>query len=531
MSVKNKLANIIQTIESQIFEKEDIIKLTLLGLISKENIFLLGKPGVAKSLMARQVCKLIKNGKYFEYLMNSFSTPEELFGPVSLKKLDDDIYERKIENYLPESNVVFLDEIWKASPAIQNTLLNIMNEKVYINGTNRIDVPLNLLISASNELPVENEGLEALYDRFLIRIIVNPIKDDKNFFSLLRSQKNISVNFLPNSTFSIDEINSFESNISDVYLSDEILNFILILKNKLEEDLSQNDFYVSDRRWKKIAWILKSLAFANDRTEVRVDDLLIIKHLLWSKPEEIELINEIFDSIFEKNVLDLLGLNFNEVFSVIDQIQQDIHINKKLIKKIQLINKPVTSSTLTNYLEFHTTDQNVIKKYLLPVGLMTDTWGKRYIPYGYNIETKSVSFDYNGTPINYYYYENIQGEWQQKTYSSQHFKMLPNNNGYEFNGMKVQPVESNISILENQQLLSDLKNNIFDITNKIHDFDLYKDQVINYLTNEINILIPSYDFYQSKILNLITSNFTKVKNSIFELENQIKELESNSGSN
>ncbi len=529
MIVKNRLINIIETIENQIFEKEDIVKLTLLGLISKENIFLLGQPGVAKSLMARQVCKLIKNGKYFEYLMNSFSTPEELFGPISLKKLDDDIYERKVENYLPESNVVFLDEIWKASPAIQNTLLNIINEKIYINGSNKINVPLNLLISASNELPVENEGLEALYDRFLIRIIVNPIKDDKNFFSLLRSDKNISISFLPNLTFTVDEINSFESHINNVYLSDEILHFILSLKNELQRNLGENGFYVSDRRWKKVAWILKSLAFANDREEVNATDLLIIKHLLWSKPQEIESINEIFDNVFNKYNLDLLGLNFNEMFDIVDKLQQDIQVNSKIVKKTKLINKLITGSTLTSFIEFHTTELNVIKKFLLPVGLMTDNWGKRYIPYGYNIQNKTIAVDFSGNPLSYYYYEKNNEEWVQKIYTSQHFKMLNNNDGYEFNGMKVMPVESNIIVIEDINLLRNLKEKIVELKTKINEIENYKDQVMNYLKDEINILVPNYDYYQSKLLNSITSSFTKVKVSMDAIENQIKEIENNSG--
>ena len=113
--------------------------------------------------------------------MSRFSTPDEIFGPVSISKLkDSDKYERSIEGYLPMADVVFLDEIWKAGPAIQNTLLTVMNEKLFRNGDKEIHVPLKLLIAASNELPAQGEGLEALLDRFIIRMECENIKQEKN---------------------------------------------------------------------------------------------------------------------------------------------------------------------------------------------------------------------------------------------------------------------------------------------------------------------------------------------------------------
>ena len=163
----------IETFEKDVFEKEEVTRLAFLTAIAGESIFLLGRPGVAKSLIARRLKFAFKDANSFEYLMNRFSTPDEIFGPISIKKLkDEDKYERLTDNYLPQAHVAFLDEIWKAGPSIQNALLTIINEKVYRNGEKEVPAKLQALIAASNELPEKEQGLEALWDRFLVRLMV-----------------------------------------------------------------------------------------------------------------------------------------------------------------------------------------------------------------------------------------------------------------------------------------------------------------------------------------------------------------------
>ena len=174
--MKERINKLLHQLNQNLFEREEAIKLALLATLSGESIFFLGPPGVAKSLISRRVKDIFKDGTSFEYLMNRFSTPDEIFGPIAISKLkNEDKYERKVQSYLPTADVVFLDEIWKAGPSIQNALLTVINEKKYRNGTQEIDIPLKGLISASNELPAKGEGLEALWDRFIIRYIVENI--------------------------------------------------------------------------------------------------------------------------------------------------------------------------------------------------------------------------------------------------------------------------------------------------------------------------------------------------------------------
>lgn len=311
-----KLVALLKDLNKNLYNKENSIKLILLAVLAGESAFLLGEPGTAKSLIAHRISEGFEDldttkpenagcVKYFEYLMSQFSTPDEIFGPVSLQALKNDEYKRITNNYLPKAQFAFLDEIWKASPAIQNSLLTILNEKKFQNGFESQKVPLQGFVAASNELPAKNEGLEAIFDRFLVRIIEDPISSDSTFFKMITSKKDTNTkiaNKIDGSKLKLlqekaEEV-EFPENLFEI-----IRNIRLEIKN-YNKSLKEDDepFLVSDRRWKKIVGLLKMSAFLNDRKEINLSDFEIVPYCIWSTENQYEEGKKIVKNVIEKTV-------------------------------------------------------------------------------------------------------------------------------------------------------------------------------------------------------------------------------------
>lgn len=311
---QNRIHALLKQLSAGMHEREQIIAVALLGAIAGHNTFLYGPPGTAKSLISRRLAAAFKSKSYFECLMNRFSTPEEVFGPVSIKELKEDRYVRKTDGYLPTAEFAFLDEIWKSSPGILNNLLTIINEHLFKNGSERVKVPLKSLVVASNEVPPENQGLDALYDRFIIRLHVPPIQESKNFESLLQSRPSsdapeIDANLLIDEA----ELAQWRDQILDVQISKDTMQIVDYIRQELADNFDELNVYVSDRRWQRAAMLMKASAFCNGRNETNHSDAVLLKHCLWTTPENREKVAEIvmeairecgFDSGFDLAELD-----------------------------------------------------------------------------------------------------------------------------------------------------------------------------------------------------------------------------------
>lgn len=324
----DRIEKLLEILGSGLYEKETAVKLGLLTALAGESMFMLGAPGCAKSMITRRIKEAFKADdkdgvKYFETLLNQFTTPEEVFGNISLKALNGELpdengnkkeeYRRLTDKMLPEADIAFLDEIWKASPAILNTLLTIVNERKFHNGSKVMNVPLKALFAASNELPAKGKGLEALYDRFIVRLPVDFIKNEDDFFEMIDqpAHEEFKLNDEDKKLLITNtELKEWAKEIDKVSLSEvskQVISAIRKEMTSLNDAMSDEDkkngelFEVGDRRWKKIAHILKTSAFLNDRNEVDLMDCSLIENCIWGTEKQQKKAKEIVEKCLQEN--------------------------------------------------------------------------------------------------------------------------------------------------------------------------------------------------------------------------------------
>ncbi len=289
----DKLQTIERELTATLIERDEVIRASLVALLAGQHLVILGPPGTAKSALVTELAERIspQNGaglRSFAYLMTRFTTPEELFGPVSVSGLKRDEYRRITVGKLVEAELVFLDEIFKASSAILNALLKIANERVFHNGDQEMQVPLISLFGASNEMPQGNE-LEALWDRFLLRFRVGYVSDT-GFAKFIRAasaklgakQNGHKSNGAQPATLLQSELVALQQSAEQVAITNGTIDLI----EQLRKDLAGKGIIVSDRRWGQTLGVLQAHALTEGRGAVTEDDLVFLKHVLWQSPEQ-----------------------------------------------------------------------------------------------------------------------------------------------------------------------------------------------------------------------------------------------------
>lgn len=486
MSYANKIQNIIQELNKGLLERDEVIKLVLLAFFSGKSIFLYGPPGTAKSMITRRSALAFgEDNHFFTYLMNRFSTPEEVFGPIDIKALKENKLKRVTKGYLPCANFAFLDEIWKSSPAILNTLLTIINEKIYKDGEDNIEVPLYGLICASNEFPAANQGLEALYDRMLIRYEVLPLEQRESFENLLRNK---SEKIMIKNHFQAEELQKILSESENVEFPDEAMEILLNIKSDIElhnqnlEDIDEL-IYISDRRYKNIAQLLKVCAYLNDRKEILPIDLALLEHCLWSNEKDKIIIKEIlqknlsFSNDFIKIKNAILDLE-NKFDTVIQNKKKSLQEKQKssdnFLPKLQSIQKNIID--LEQKIQEKQKELNIF---------LSDYSYKTYLSY---FNKLSENIKYESMKIEQILYNiNIIKNQKHKTY-----KYFPKNK------------EELIDLINNQHVnLGDINvSNITDMSNlfnnsKRKDFSGIEEWDVSNVTNMSNMFCGCVNFNQS----------------------------------
>ena len=277
--------DVIDALSDSLIEREDEAELLVVGLIARQNVLFVGPPGTAKSLIAENMIRAV-GAKGFVQLMHKFLPPEELMGPVKLSELKQDRYERVVTGMLPEAEIAFLDEIWKSSPAILNTLLRILNERQFLNGNaGMIQCPMEFTIAASNEWPIGDgfETVGALFDRFLIRKSIRPVSKAARRKLLYNSVSP------PNQMCQLSDVKAWQSQAKGLSFPDDVADAY----DEIIDDLANQGVIVGDRRMRAAVGVVKAAAFVNGNSAVEKSDLEILKYCLWAVPDQELAVSEV----------------------------------------------------------------------------------------------------------------------------------------------------------------------------------------------------------------------------------------------
>ena len=281
-NLSGKFNSIEAELNLRLFEREDVIHGLTLAILSETNMLLLGSPGTGKSLLVSLWSRHINEAKYFDWMLTKFSTPEEIFGPFSLSALENDRYVRNIEGKLPTAHFAFIDEIFKAGSAILNSMLTLLNERIFYNDGAAVKTPLLTLIGASNEIPEAEDGLDALYDRFQLKYQVLPLHESSNFKKMMKSSNKPFTTVI-----TLADITTAKSQITNVSFTDSSIEMLLKIRLAIMSNVKKNaQLIVTDRTYKTCERLLKTEAWLQNREYVEDEDFMILQHILWSDPAQ-----------------------------------------------------------------------------------------------------------------------------------------------------------------------------------------------------------------------------------------------------
>lgn len=293
----HKLNEVLKFVKHAFVSKDEIVDLLGVSLVARENAFLLGPPGTAKSAIIRMLSQCLEDGKNFEYLLTRFTEPNEIFGPFDIRKLKDGELVTNTEGMMPEASMIFLDEIFNANSAILNSLLMALNEKIFRRGKETKKLPALMFVGASNGLP-EEEALNALLDRFLIRVKCDYVDPDK-LHEVLLAGWNLENNVQPvKPVISSEEVRQLQAECRSINLSpirNEFVDIIHTLRN--------TGIKVSDRRAVKLQNLIAASALICGRKEAVLSDLWVLKYI-WDTEEQIEILEGIINNVIEKDNTD-----------------------------------------------------------------------------------------------------------------------------------------------------------------------------------------------------------------------------------
>ncbi len=293
-----KLQQVARQLESTFLGKSEVVRLMMIAAIAGEHMVLIGPPGTAKSALVRLFSKLVQ-ANYFEYLLTRFTEPNELFGPIDIQKFREGHYERRMEGMLPQAEIAFLDEVFKANSAILNSLLSVLNERLYTVGGKTYKVPLISAFGASNEVP-NDEDLMAVFDRFLLRVHSDNL-DSYHFHDLLlkgiaHEVSKISGNYdRMQPLLTAQDLHELHAGFASRMDFGE--EFLAGYKGLIFQIRSEGVSF-SDRRAIKMLKLFAASALLDGRAQPDPSDFFVLRHT-WNNLDQAEILDGIVGPVLE----------------------------------------------------------------------------------------------------------------------------------------------------------------------------------------------------------------------------------------
>lgn len=285
LTIANRLSDqILRPLKALFVGKEEIIDLMGVALSGGENLFLHGPPGTAKSALVHELARRLE-GRAFDYLLTRFTEPSELFGPFDIRRLREGDLVTNTEGMLPEADFIFLDELLNANSAILNSLLLVLNERVFRRGRETRRLPSLMVVGASNHLP-EEEALKALFDRFLLRVHCGYVPEEslsaviEAGWELEKTRRAAP----PSAGITAADIRKLQESLPEVDLSAVRPAYLALVSR-----LRAGGIEVSDRRAVKLQRVIAASALMCGRMAARVSDLWVLR-CIWDREEQRELL-------------------------------------------------------------------------------------------------------------------------------------------------------------------------------------------------------------------------------------------------
>jgi MoxR-like ATPase len=284
--------DVLAPLKSAFVGKDEVIDLLGVCLAVGENLFILGPPGTAKSALVQELGKRLE-GRVFDYLLTRFTEPNELFGPFDIRKLREGELVTNTEGMLPEASFVFLDELLNANSAILNSLLLVLNERIFRRGRETRHLPLLMVVGASNRLP-EDDALAALFDRFLLRVHCDNVGDDR-LGEVLDAGWKLGLDRIERqSSVAVEDIRQLHNALGEVDLAPMRTAYI-----ELVHRLRRAGIGVSDRRAVKLQRLMAASALLCGREVANRSDLWVLRYI-WDTQEQQEVIATIVQEAIAK---------------------------------------------------------------------------------------------------------------------------------------------------------------------------------------------------------------------------------------